>query len=94
MEKHVQYAAEPQDFKFSLSQLVNIRISEEFGEIRARAQYANSENQYLIHYQAADKCARTAWFAQSELNAVEDDKHPGCPVFAAVDLPKGAAVEE
>ncbi|AUZ72037.1 hypothetical protein RZR10_14265 [Enterobacter asburiae] len=94
MEKQMQYAATPQNFKFSLSQLVNIRVSDEWGEIQARAQYANSENQYLIHYQAADKCARTEWFTQSVLDAVEDDNYPGCPVFGAVDLPKGAVVEE
>lgn len=94
MKEKIQYAAEPQKFKFSLSQLVNIRISEEWGEVQARAQYANSENQYLIHYQAADKCARTNWFTESALDAVEDDQHHGCPVFGAVDLPKGSVVEE
>ncbi|EKY5493141.1 hypothetical protein QF323_005387, partial [Escherichia coli] len=42
-------------FKFELSQLVEVRISDEWGgEVRGSAQYAGSENQYLIHYKAAD----------------------------------------
>lgn len=73
MKEKMQCAAEPQEFEFSLSQRVNIRISNESGVVRARAQYANGENQYLVHYQAADRCARTEWFAQSVLN-----RHSGC----------------
>ncbi len=38
------------DFKFCLGQLVNLRISDEWGEVQARAQYLNGENQYLVHY--------------------------------------------
>lgn len=34
-------------FKFELSQLVEMRISDEWGEVKARAQYADGENQYL-----------------------------------------------
>ncbi|MCV7752102.1 hypothetical protein ODQ97_03925 [Escherichia coli] len=46
-------------FKFELSQLVEVRISDEWGEVKARAQYADGENQYLIHYKAADGRATT-----------------------------------
>ncbi|HEJ0332298.1 TPA: hypothetical protein SLP51_000011 [Klebsiella aerogenes] len=94
MKESIQYAAAPVAFKFALSQLVNIRISEEFGEVQARAQYATSENQYLIHYQAADKCARSRWFGESELEPVQSDEHPGAPVFAGINLPEGAEVTE
>ncbi|MGG6116063.1 hypothetical protein ACQSFK_24700 [Salmonella enterica] len=90
----VKFARTAPDFAFELDQLVDIRISDEWGQVRARAQYASGENQYLIHYQAADKCARSAWFGESELEAVYDDHHPGCPVFAAVELPEGAKVED
>lgn len=86
------FAATAQPFIFELSQLVGVRISDEWGEVRARAQYTNGENQYLIHYQAADKCARSEWFSESVLEAVCDDSYPGCPVFAAVNLPEGATV--
>ncbi len=82
------------DFKFHLSQLVNLRISDEWGEVQARAQYLNGENQYLVHYQAADKCATERWYSESQLVAVEDDRSPGLPVFGCVDLPEGAVVEE
>lgn len=77
-------------FKFELSQLVEMRISDEWGEVKARTQYADSENQYLIHYKAADGRATTAWFGESMLEATEDDRHPGCPVFAGMKLPEGA----
>ena len=82
------------DFKFCLGQLVNLRISDEWGEVHARAQYRNDENQYFIHYQAADKCATTRWYSESQLEAVEDDRSPGMPVFGCTELPPGAVVEE
>lgn len=81
-------------FKFSLGQLVNLRISDEWGEVQARAQYLNGEDQYLVYYQAADKCATERWYSESQLVAVEDECHPGCPVFAGVELPEGAIVTE
>ncbi|HAV9468082.1 TPA: hypothetical protein JLU56_001316 [Escherichia coli] len=80
-------------FKFELSQLVEMRISDEWGEVKARAQYADGENQYLIHYKAADGRATTDWFGESMLEATEDDRHPGCPVFACMKLPEDAVVE-
>lgn len=52
-------------FKFSLGQLVNLRISDEWGEVQSRAQYLNGEAQYLVHYQAADKCATERWYSES-----------------------------
>lgn len=82
------------NFKFSLGQLVNLRISDEWGEVQARAQYLNGENQYLVHYQAADKCATERWYSESQLVAVEDDRSPGMPVFGCVELPEGAVVED
>ncbi len=80
------------DYKFHLSQLVNLRISDEWGEVQARAQYLNGENQYLVHYQAADKCATERWYSESQLVAVEADRSPGMPVFGSVDLPEGEKV--
>lgn len=82
------------DFKFYLGQLVNLRISDEWGEVQARAQYLNGENQYLVHYQAADKCATQRWYYESQLTPVEYDNHPGMPVFGCVELPEGATVED
>ncbi|HFW2686858.1 TPA: hypothetical protein ACIBAO_001403 [Salmonella enterica subsp. enterica serovar Waycross] len=92
MKAEKTFAATAPDFAFELDQLVDIRISDEWGQVKARAQYTSGENQYLIHYQAADRCARSTWFGESELEAVYDDNYPGCPVFAAVELPEGTKV--
>lgn len=94
MEKAVQIAVNAPAFKFDLNQMVNVRVSDEFGEVRGRAQYANGENQYYIHYCAADGRATSSWFGESLLVAAEDDRHPGCPIYACIDLPDGAKVEE
>ncbi|EFC5393341.1 hypothetical protein CQ979_003191 [Escherichia coli] len=88
--KPVAIGAAAVPFKFELSQLVEMRISDEWGEVKARAQYADGENQYLLHYKAADGRATTEWFGESMLEATEDDRHPGCPVFAGMKLPEGA----
>ncbi|ENH0675905.1 hypothetical protein ABVX93_000917 [Escherichia coli] len=81
-------------FKFELAQLVEVRISDEWGEVKARAQYVHGENQYLLHYKAADGRATTEWFGESMLEATEDYCHPGCPVCACMKLPEGAVVTE
>ncbi|WP_097486963.1 hypothetical protein [Escherichia coli] len=92
--KPIVIGADAAPFKFELSQLVEMRISDEWGEVKARAQYADGENQYLIHYKAADGRATTERFGESMLEATEDDCHPGCPVFAGMKLPEGAVVAE
>ncbi|ELV7527156.1 hypothetical protein QMU90_000927 [Edwardsiella ictaluri] len=94
MKEAVQIAVNALAFKFGLSQMVNVRVSDEFGEVRGRAQYANTENQYYIHYRAADGRAVSAWFDESLLVAVEDDRHPGCPIYGCTELPEGATVED
>lgn len=83
-----------QSFKYCLGQLVNIRISDEWGEIQARSQHVSGGNQYFVHYRAADNCATERWYSEHQLSAVEDDRSPGMPVFACVELPTGAVVEE
>ncbi|HEF7268341.1 TPA: hypothetical protein SAZ37_000634 [Yersinia enterocolitica] len=80
-------------FKFELNQLVTPRISNECGEVKSRAESSVTENQYYIYYKAADGRAVNDWFYESDLDAVEDDRHPGCPVYAAIDLPKDAVIE-
>lgn len=81
-------------FKYELSQLVNIAISDEFGEVKGRAEYATHENSYFVHYKAGDGRAVSAWFDESDLAAVEDERYPGCAVYAGCELPDGATVEE
>lgn len=93
-ELFMDYAATPAAFKFDLSQLVDMRISSEWGEVRGRAQYVNAENQYFVHFRAADGRACSQWFDESQLGATEDERHPGCPVYAGIELPEGAVAEE
>ena len=57
-------------FKYELNQLVESRVSNEQGHIKARAEYATAENSYLVHYKAADGRAVSAWFDESDLGAV------------------------
>ncbi|EAB9752207.1 hypothetical protein ABK178_003745 [Salmonella enterica subsp. enterica serovar Brandenburg] len=81
-------------FKFGLTQVVGLRASNECGEVKARTQYADGENRYLIYYQNARRMAQLKWFGESMLEMVEDDNHPGVPVFAVTELPDGAMTED
>ncbi|KAF1367140.1 hypothetical protein [Yokenella regensburgei] len=56
-------------FKYELGQVVKVSISGEEGHVKARAEYTNCCNQYLIHYQAADGRAVDAWFEEGEIQA-------------------------
>lgn len=59
---------EKQDgFKHLLGQVVRVKISGEEGHVKARAEYTNCCNQYLIHYMAADGRAVDSWFEEGEL---------------------------
>ncbi|AUP76391.1 hypothetical protein CWS02_06455 [Enterobacter sp. EA-1] len=58
-------------FRHVLGQGVKVTISGEEGHVKARAEYANCSNQYLIHYLAADGRAVDAWFDEGELTAVQ-----------------------
>lgn len=54
-------------FVFDLTQKVKISASGESGEVIARAEYATSENSYLIRYKAGDGRAVDAWWGESAL---------------------------
>lgn len=54
-------------FKHELGQVVQVTVSGEEGHVKGRAEYANSCNQYLIHYCAADGRAVDAWFEEGEI---------------------------
>ena len=58
------------NFKHELGQVVKVTISGEEGHVKARAQYINCSNQYLIHYLAADGRAVDSWFDEGELTPV------------------------
>lgn len=58
-------------FKFELGQKVKITISGEVGEIKGRAQYTESSNQYFILYKAVDDRAVESWFSEGDLSPVD-----------------------
>lgn len=51
--------------------MVKVTISGEQGHVKARAEYTNCRNQYLIHYLAADGRAVDSWFDEDELTPVQ-----------------------
>ncbi|QWL96605.1 hypothetical protein IZ183_17210 [Morganella morganii subsp. morganii] len=55
-------------FKHELGQVVQVTISGEEGHVKARAEYHNGPNQYLIHYLAADGRGTDGWFEEGELS--------------------------
>ncbi|EPX8933633.1 TPA: hypothetical protein ON737_003340 [Morganella morganii] len=55
-------------FKHELGQVVQVTISCEEGHVKARAEYHNGPNQYLIHYLAADGRGTDGWFEEGELS--------------------------
>ena len=62
------------NFKYVLGQTVQVTISKEKGYIKARAEYKNISNQYLIHYLAADGRAVDAWFEEGDLSPTQSDE--------------------
>lgn len=54
-------------FAFDLNQRVKLSCSPETGTIVARAEYAYSENTYLVRYEAGDGRAVEAWWWESAL---------------------------
>lgn len=69
-------------FKFDLSQFVELSISGEMGHIKSRAESINHCDQYLVHYKATDGRAQESWFDEDDIVAVEDEEHPGTPIYA------------
>ena len=55
-------------FKFALSQAIKVTISGEEGYVKGRAEYANMNNQYSIHYLTADGRGVDGWFDEGELS--------------------------
>ncbi|EES8065222.1 hypothetical protein ACX9XP_003801 [Escherichia coli] len=90
----VEAAVPGRPFKFGLTQVVALHVSGECGEIKARTQYADGENRYLVYYQDARKTAQLKWFGESMLEMIEDVRHPGMPVFAVTELPDDATVSD
>ena len=60
-------------FKHELGQAIQITISGEKGHVKGRAEYTTINNQYYIHYLAADGRGADGWFSEDELSAVESN---------------------
>ena len=55
-------------FNYELGEEITITASGETGDICGRAEYSAQENQYYIHYKAADGRAVEAWWGESALS--------------------------
>lgn len=80
-------------FKFEISQLVMLRVSDEYGEVKGRAEYSTHENAYFVHYRAADGRAVSAWVDESDLDAVQGEEHPGCSIYVEEQSSKSVVTE-
>lgn len=49
-------------FRFDLGAKVKMRLTDETGEVWARAQYRDEPNMYLLVYKAADGCQKESWW--------------------------------
>ena len=58
-------------FKFNLGQPVQISISGEQGQVRARGDGVERANQYLVHYKSAQGMATEAWWNEDQLEPIE-----------------------
>ncbi|MDN5504260.1 MAG: hypothetical protein L0H10_10645 [Comamonas sp.] len=57
-------------FKFNLKQNVQITISGEQGQVRARGDGVERTNQYLVHYKSAQGMATEAWWNEDQIEAI------------------------
>ena len=57
-------------FKFALKQSVVITVSGETGQVIARLDAINAENNYLVRYKNANGCSTKKWFDSFELAEV------------------------
>lgn len=55
-------------FKFEIGSIVDFKESREFGEVRARAEFLDGENNYLIRYKNGQGCLVEAWWGESALH--------------------------
>lgn len=56
-----------EDFNFKLGDSVQIGVSGETGEVIARAEYTNSDPQYLVRYKNGQGCVIESWWMQDAL---------------------------
>lgn len=58
-------------FKFELEQKVSIKVSGEQGTVIGRCEYVNSYPQIYVHFKDGNGCAKSEWFYENQLEAIE-----------------------
>ena len=59
-------------FKFNLGQPVQISISGEQGQVRARGDGIERPNQYLVNYKTAQGSATEQWWYEDQLESAPE----------------------
>lgn len=54
-------------WKYKIGQRVALKLSREAGEVIGRAEYADSNKDYLVRYMAGNGCQCEGWFKASAL---------------------------
>ena len=57
-------------FKYDLNQSVQIKISGEQGQIKARAEYTSSEPMYWLEYKSTTGTVKQEWFYEGSLTNI------------------------
>ena len=57
------------NFNFELGSSVVITVSGETGSVIARAEYINSDPQYLVRYKNGQGCALESWWTKDALSS-------------------------
>ena len=60
-------------FAFLLGDAVELTLSGEQGVVIGRAEYTESEPQYLVRYVTAQNCQVEAWLSQSAISPVQEE---------------------
>lgn len=55
------------NFEFNIGARVKLSMSHESGIVKGRAEYDNSQNNYLVLYVAADGRQVSSWLGEDEL---------------------------
>lgn len=59
-------------FKFELEGVVRLSLTAEAGVVVGRAEFTNSDDQYLVRYMDATGHQKEGWFAEDSLGAGSD----------------------
>lgn len=87
-------------FKFVLHQLVEVIATGEIAVVKGREERVNCENRYIVSFlskekeNVSDDDERSIEFEENQLSVVEDEDHPGTPIFMVNYDPHNPPEEE